>query len=514
MLHWECLLATADLLVIAYVVVLSGLSIFGLHRAWLLVASVQLKPPQRVALPDPPFVTVQLPLYNEREVARRIILAAAALLWPRDRLEIQVLDDSTDDSMLRVDAAVAEVREAGVAIEVIRREVRTGFKAGALERGMETARGEVIAIFDADFVPHPDFLERVVPCLGEGIGMVQARWGHLEVDGWLRRAQAILLDGHFVLDHGGRHAVGHWFNFNGTAGIWRREAIEQAGGWQHDTLTEDLDLSYRAQLAGWRFVYASDVLAPAELPPTMTAFKSQQHRWAKGSVQTGRKLLGRIWRSDAPLGHRLEAVFHLVANAAWPLAIILTLLLPWMGQARLRAGLRLGVAGDLALFSAALLPLIVAYLYAIFSSEGSRWERLLAVPTVLALGMGMGLAQTKAAIEGLGGAVGEFVRTPKRGDAEQLGYQVRVHGTWLAELVFATYLWMGFGWAAWNGDTFALPFLLLFAVGYSLVGGSTALDLVRQRQSTTASAGSQVTPQSQGPSDQEPVSTSSVASTR
>ncbi|MCA9493397.1 MAG: glycosyltransferase, partial [Myxococcales bacterium] len=270
---------------IAYLAVLSLLSVNGLHRLWMVIAFWRRRP--SIAPPDPaewPVVTVQLPVFNERYVVERLIRAVAALDWPRDRLEIQVLDDSTDDTTELSARLVDELRAQGHDIQLVHRTDRTGFKAGALAAGLAVAKGDLVAVFDADFVPTPDFLRRLVPWFADpGVGMVQARWGHLNAEqDWLTAAQATLLDGHFVIEHTARNASGRWFNFNGTAGIWRRQAIVDGGGWQHDTLTEDLDLSYRSQLAGWRFLYLPEVVAPAELPPDMRAFKAQQHRWAKG----------------------------------------------------------------------------------------------------------------------------------------------------------------------------------------------------------------------------------------
>jgi cellulose synthase/poly-beta-1,6-N-acetylglucosamine synthase-like glycosyltransferase len=282
-----------------------------------------------------------------------------------------------------------------------------------------------------------------------------------------------LLDGHFVVEHTARHASGRWFNFNGTAGIWRREAITDGGGWQHDTLTEDLDLSYRAQLAGWRFVYLVDVVAPAELPRSMAAFKQQQHRWAKGSIQTGRKLLGRIWGARAPLSVKAEATAHLTANVSYPLVVIISLLLPAAIMARIEAGTTSLLAIDLGLFSAALAPFILYYLIAVLGSGSSRqgW-RVLALPLALALGLGMALAQTRALIEGLFGEVGVFARTPKSGGTDRSVYRTAVPSVRLLEAAMATYLALSLGVVLYLQAFTAVPFLCLFTVGYGLVAFS------------------------------------------
>ncbi len=308
------------------------LSAYGAHRWYLLWLYRRHRrddatPARRF---DPlPRLTVQLPLYNEMYVAERLIDAVCALDYPRDRLEIQVLDDSTDETREIVSAKTAACAARGFDIVHLHRTDRAGFKAGALEAGLRVAKGDLIAIFDADFVPQPGFARELVHHFtDERVGMVQARWGHLNADySPLTRVQSMLLDGHFVIEHTARNRSGRFFNFNGTAGIWRRRCIEDAGGWQHDTLTEDLDLSYRAQLEGWRFVFLPDHIAPAELPLEMGAFKSQQHRWAKGSIQTARKLLPRIYRSALPWYVKLEATVHLTANIGYVLMVLLALLI-------------------------------------------------------------------------------------------------------------------------------------------------------------------------------------------
>src|SRR5712691_5770650 len=307
------------LILAAYFFVLIILAVYGWHRYYLVFLYMRNR--DREPRPGPqldplPVVTVQLPLYNEMYVADRLIDAVCRIEYPRELLEIQVLDDSTDETRSIAELAVRRFAAQGIDIKYFHRTARTGYKAGALEAGLKVARGEFIGIFDADFIPTPDFLTRLIPHFRDPkIGMVQARWGHINEDySLLTKIQAILLDGHFILEHGGRNRGGRFFNFNGTAGVWRRTAIEEAGGWQHDTLTEDLDLSYRAQLAGWEFVFVPGLIAPAEVPVEMNAFKSQQHRWAKGSIQTCRKLLPRILRSNLPWGVKAEAFFHLTAN--------------------------------------------------------------------------------------------------------------------------------------------------------------------------------------------------------
>src|SRR5262245_13745100 len=317
-----------------YLVVLLVLAVYGFHRSHLVHLYYKYrdrKPKAAGAYAELPAVTVQLPLFNEMYVARRLLDAVAAIRYPRDRFQIQVLDDSTDETqeICRRKVAELQVRFPDLDVEYVHRSDRSGFKAGALDNGLRTAKGELILIFDADFLPQPDVLERTVDhFVDPKVAVVQCRWEHLNRDfSPLTEAQALMLDGHFIMEHAGRNRSGRFFNFNGTAGIWRRAAIVDAGGWQHDTLTEDMDLSYRAQLRGWRFVYLPEIATPAELPVDMAAFKAQQFRWAKGSVQVGKKLLPRILRSNVTLAQKTEAFFHLTNNFAYPLLMLLSLLL-------------------------------------------------------------------------------------------------------------------------------------------------------------------------------------------
>jgi cellulose synthase/poly-beta-1,6-N-acetylglucosamine synthase-like glycosyltransferase len=465
----------------AYFFVLIILAIYGWHRYYLvyLYMSNRGRNPIAPVMLDPaPVVTIQLPLYNEMYVADRLIDAVCRMDYPRDRLEIQVLDDSTDETQSIAELAVRRFAAQGIDIKYVHRADRSGYKAGALEAGLKTARGEFIAIFDADFIPPTDFLTRLMPHFAEAkIGMVQARWGHINQDySLLTKIQAILLDGHFVLEHGGRHRSGRFFNFNGTAGVWRRVAIDDAGGWQHDTLTEDLDLSYRAQLRGWRFVFLSDVIAPAEVPVEMNGFKSQQHRWAKGSIQTCRKLLPRILRADLPLGIKAEAFFHLTANFNYPLMVVLSILMFPSMVIRYNMGWYEMLLIDVPLFFAATFS--VCNFYMVCQREIHRdWlTRVKYLPFLMSIGIGLSINNTRAVFEALFNRQSEFTRTPKyriEGDADEwVGkkYRQSVAIQPLIELALGLYFTWTVFYALANQIYGTLPFLVLFQIGFLYTG--------------------------------------------
>ncbi len=433
----------------------------------------------REGAPLAPAVTVQLPLYNERRVARRLIDAVAALDYPAGRLEIQVLDDSTDETRTEAEAAAARHRARGADIRVLHRERRDGCKAGALAAGLAQARGQIIVVFDADFVPAPDFLARVLPHFDDpSVGMVQARWGHLNRDrSLLTRAQAAMLDAHFLLEHEARMTAGLFLNFNGTAGAWRRACIESAGGWSDDTVTEDLDLSYRAQLAGWRFVSAAEVVAPAELPADIEALKSQQTRWARGSIQTARKLLPAVLRARLKPAVKLEACFHLTSNVAYPLMLLSgALLLPAL-LARAAAPPRLAIALDAVALLAGVVP-VCAFLAAGQRARGaSAWAAARDVAAVLVLGAGLAVTNAAAVLEGLAPGRGDWQRTPKTGD----GGAAAAHGlyaprrSWSGglEVVCALYF-AALALLAWRaGHPGWAPFLLVITTGLGYVGART-----------------------------------------
>ncbi len=488
----------------AYFTVLAVLAMYGLHRSHLVLTVLRhRKALQELkegvpALPaeglaartELPHVTIQLPLYNEATVAGRLLDHVAAIEYPRERLEIQVLDDSTDETRAMVREKVGELRERGLDVVYIHRVDRTGYKAGALDNGLRVAKGSLVAIFDADFLPQTDFLRAVVPhfIADPKVGMVQARWGHMNREqSLLTRTQALMLDGHHLVENRARSAAGWLFNFSGTGGMWRKEAIASAGGWEHDTLTEDLDLSYRAQLAGWRFVYRENVVTPAELPEDISAFRAQQFRWAKGTVQTARKLLGRVLRSDLSLMQRIEATFHMTPHFAYPLMVLLSvLLLP---------ALVLMPATDLKTMLLIDLPLVIGttgslaafYAMAEAAQGRRRLDALRQLPALLALGAGLAPHLTKAVWEGLRSMAGEFVRTPKKGTT-QGRYRAAAD---LPTIEIALALTSGASTVASieTGHWFATPFAMLFTFGYGYVAFFVASEqLARRKAQATVDA--------------------------
>lgn len=429
-----------------------------------------------------PDVLTQIPLYNEANVAERVIRAAAAMKYP-GRHRIQVLDDSTDDCGSVVDACVASLRGAGVEIEAVRRANRHGFKAGALSHGLELDSAEFIAVFDADFVPPSDFLlQSIPPLIGDStIGFVQGRWTFLnECDSLLTRAQAVGLDSHFALEQDARSAHPEFFmNFNGTAGVWRREAIQDAGGWSAETLTEDLDLSYRVQIAGWRGLYLPGLEVPGELPQSFSAYKSQQFRWAKGSMQVALRMLPAIIRSKniSPLG-KFECVVHLTHYAVHPMLLIVVLLGPWLWIGN-HLTVMPGVIGITLLFA--------SFAPTVFYAVGQRrlhhdwYVRLLRLPTLTLAGMGLALGNAKAVIEAFTGKQSPFVRTPKTGACVKNSYSVKspVHFGW--EITIAIYSLAGAGIALASGSVGAMQFGCLAAASFFYVGFGSMLESHRKR---------------------------------
>jgi cellulose synthase/poly-beta-1,6-N-acetylglucosamine synthase-like glycosyltransferase len=454
-----------------YLGLMALLSAVAFHRFLLALAAKRARKREPVPVGELPTVLVQVPLYNERYVAERVIAAVCDFDYPASLLSIQILDDSTDGTSAIVAATVERFARQGVNIEHVRRGHRDQYKAGALAYGLSRSTAELVAVFDADFLPPKNLLRDLVPEFQDkGVGMVQARWGHINRDeSVLTEAEAILLNGHFANEHGGRFARGCFFNFNGTAGMWRRAAIDDAGGWSGATLTEDLDLSYRAQLRGWRFVYREDVECPGELPPDTQAFKAQQHRWAKGSIETALLLLPRIWKSALPRKTKLEATFHLAGNFAYPLVLLLTVLMPWAITIRLSTELWVTLLVDAVFLVGSTGSLISFYMLAENRvGTGRRALRYLAV--VLSLGIGMAVNNTRAVVEALMAKRTAFNRTPKFGGLSWTkidpGYLVQADWQSLIELVFGAYLLGGVFVAIDSGRYVALPFLGLFAFGF------------------------------------------------
>jgi cellulose synthase/poly-beta-1,6-N-acetylglucosamine synthase-like glycosyltransferase len=422
-----------------------------------------------------PLVTTQIPIYNEANVAERALRAVAAIDYPASLHEIQVLDDSSDETREIVDRTASELREAGHRIVVLRRADRSGFKAGALALGLEEAAGEYIAIFDADFVPPAHFLRHTLPFFlaDPRLGIVQARWGHInDEDSLLTRAQAIGIDGHFMVEQAARTFNGLLMNFNGTAGVWRRQAIIEAGGWSGDTLTEDLDLSYRAQLASWGTHYIADLEAPAELPTTVTAFKSQQFRWAKGSIQTARKLLPTVWRrGDFSWWVKLQATLHLTHYAIHPLMLLVALLaapVMWMLPS-LSPVLRVGLTASVLVSLMAPNSLYFASQRALYPKDW--WRRVRWFPALMCIGVGLALSNTRAVFEALIGRESDFVRTPKRGDRiDHKQYRVQTPILPWLELVVGVYCAASLGVYLTLGKYMLGPFLFIYSAGFIVIG--------------------------------------------
>jgi len=478
--HWNLFDAA---LLIPYFIVMIILAIYGVHRYTMCYLYFRYR---KNANPNPdahfdelPRVTVQLPIFNEQFVIDRLLEAVCAMDYPREKLEIQVLDDSTDETQQVAADMVARYAALGHPIQYIHRTNRYGFKAGALDAGLKVAKGEFVAIFDADFVPPTDWLMNVVHHFAEpGIGMVQTRWTHLNRNySLLTQIEAILLDGHFVLEHGARYRTGDFFNFNGTAGMWRIQAITDGGGWQHDTLTEDTDLSYRSQIAGWRFKYLPWVECPAELPIEMTAFKTQQARWAKGLIQTSIKVLPQIFRSNVPRRIKIEAVYHLTANLSYPLMVVMSALLVPAMICRFYQGWFQMLIIDVPLFTASSFSIAVFYVMSQRELFPKTWMKtFLYLPFLMALGIGLTVTNTKAVMEALLGIKSAFVRTPKyrvakKGEKSQAAkYRKRlVLAPWI-ELALGTWFFLAILYTFSNHNYFTAPFLILFVIGYWYTG--------------------------------------------
>ena len=477
------------IILLTYFTILATLAVYGAYRIKQVIDFWRYRkfvptPKEKFAEADLPVITVQLPLFNELYVVERLVKAVTGIDYPRNKFEIQVLDDSTDETAKVAEAVVARHREQGFDIHYIHRDDRTGFKAGALEKGLKVAKGELLAIFDADFVPKPDCLRKLVDFFTDPlVGCAQMRWAHINGNyNLLTRLQTIMLDGHFVVEQTTRNRTGGFFNFNGTAGIWRRQAIEMSGGWQHDTLTEDTDLSFRAQLMGWKFVYLLDEEAPAEIPVEINAFKAQQRRWAKGVMQVGLKLYPRIWLAPLPLRVKVEMFFRLTGNISYPLMIVASFLQFPLLLVRYNQPFYHLMVLDLPLLFFSSISVVLFYGTAVWYLDEKRTPRLLHLPLVMALGIGLAFSNARAVLEALLGVKTDFVRTPKyrveeTSDAtwKKKKYRRKRGLLPLLELGFALYFLLAIIYSARLYMWGTIPFLLLFFFGFGYMGVMSVL---------------------------------------
>jgi cellulose synthase/poly-beta-1,6-N-acetylglucosamine synthase-like glycosyltransferase len=473
---------TFDLvIVLVYFGLMAILSFYGLHRY--LMVFLYHKYRRNVATPytqfqELPRVTIQIPSYNEMYVIERVIDAVCSFDYPRDRMDVQVLDDSTDETQTIARDAVAKWASLGIDIQYVHRANRTGFKAGALENGLRTAKGEFVAIFDADFMPDPDFLQKTIHFFTDPkVGMVQGRWEHINREySFLTKAQAIFLDGHFVLESFTRFLSGRFFNFNGTAGILRRRTIEEAGGWHHDTLTEDLDLSYRAQMKGWKFIFLPDVPVAAELPVEISSYKTQQCRWAKGAMQTCKKVLPQVLRGAYRPSEKLESWYHLTGNITYPLMVLLSLVLFPALIVRFNQGWFELLTIDLPLFILSFSSVTCFYITSQKILHKDWLRRLVYLPGLMAIGIGMTICGSKAVLEGALGIQTPFVRTPKfsvegeKGEWKSKKYRGHVGVLSLVEIAFGIYFTLVVLFAFNMGMYGVIPFLVLFQWGFLYTG--------------------------------------------
>ncbi len=468
----------ADYFLYLYFALLGGLSIHGLHILWLIYHRLKYPPIPDPAAADPldpdlPRVTLQLPVFNEKHVVKRLIDVTCGMEYPKEKLEIQVLDDSTDETSEISERLCRSYRDMGWNIRWIHRDDRTDYKAGALANALPSAQGEFIAIFDADFVPPADFLLKVVPCFDDPkIGMTQVRWSHLnEESSMLTRLQALFLDGHFVMESETRDRASLFLTFNGTAGVWRKQCIEDAGGWEGDTLTEDLDLSYRAQLNGWKFRFLRKVSAPAELPERVEAFKSQQARWTRGAVETLRKLGSDLFLGNLPIRIKVEAFFHLTSHLVFPALVLLSLCAYPALTLRLEGSWIKLLVIDLPLYILGVFSINLFYIWGQISLYPDRLSKILRIPGLLFLGTGLAVSNTLAVIEGyFGKGQPVFERTPKNGGTGSTHYRsIPSRSTWI-ELALSAYLIVCIISAAREGLWASIPFLAVFALGFGGLG--------------------------------------------
>ncbi len=467
---------------VAYVLVLLGLSGYGCHRlciVYLYLRHSWRRPEVKRKFDDLPLVTVQLPVFNEMHVVERLLTSVSKLDYPREKLQIQLLDDSTDETTEIARMEIEKLQGRGFDAELIHRDDRTGFKAGALENGLDTAKGEYVFILDADFVPNPDVLRKTIHYFTDDeIGLIQTRWGHLNRNyNLLTRVQAMFLDGHLELEQTARNRSGRFFTFNGTGGIWRKKCIADAGGWEHDTLTEDMDLSYRAQLRNWRFIFLNEVETPAELPVDMDGFKSQQHRWTKGSIQCCKKVLPAIWRSKFPLHVKLEATAHLTSNFAWLLLMVLCFLIFPNTKYQPEMSVWVKALIHIPIFIFASGSVIFFYLMSqkALNPKG-WWKEIIYLPCLLALGIGMSINNARAVMEALFNMQSGFVRTPKYGiekrkaekspAARKSRYKAIRSVTPVVEFLFGVFFLFVLLDALLSGNLVSFVFLLPFPIGF------------------------------------------------
>ncbi len=469
-----------EIVLVGYFAALSILFVFGLHGFVMLFYHRKYKEVKHEPKPDfecDASVTIQLPLYNELYVVERLIDTICKIDYPKDKLEIQVLDDSTDETVNITARVVEEKRKEGFDISHIQRKNREGFKAGALKEGLKIARGEYIAIFDADFIPHKNFLKKTLSFFTDkNVGMVQTRWEHLNSDySILTKAQALALDGHFVIEQTVRNKAGFFINFNGTGGIWRKDCIEDAGNWHSDTLTEDLDLSYRAQLNGWKFIFLKDFTSPAELPSEINALKTQQFRWTKGAIETAKKILPQLWKSKVPLRIKLQGTFHLTNNFVFPFILLVAILNVPLVFIKNSGGHEVYFA-VMSVFVLAFISSFMFYLYSQKDIHPDWRKRIVLFPLFMAGSMGFAINNSRAVFEGLMSRKSEFVRTPKfklvgEGGSwidkkylnNKLGLSVVV------EIIMSVYCFIGVASSIYFMEIAALPFQLLFFIGFSFV---------------------------------------------
>lgn len=477
---------------VAYTAVTAALALYGFHRlviVYLYFKHSRKKPAPLRQFETPPLVTIQLPVFNEKHVVDRLIHAVEGLDYPKEKMEIQLLDDSTDETVDICAAHAARLRDAGFYAEHIHRVDRSGYKAGALENGMNICEGEYLLILDADFVPKPELIKETINYFtDENIGMIQTRWAHINRDAnILTRLQAMLLDGHLELEQTARNRSGRFFTFNGTAGIWRKSCIHDAGGWHHDTLTEDMDLSYRAQLNGWKFVFLNDVETPSELPVDIDGFKSQQHRWAKGSIQCCKKVLGKIWSSDSPLYVKMEATAHLTSNFAYLLLLIMCFVL----YPNSRSGIELeGVKwwiANVPVYFFGSVSVIIFYLTAQKALQPKHWwKEIPYLPLLLGLGIGMSVNNTKAVLEAVFNKESAFIRTPKYGVLGDGGswknssYKALKSFTPFIEFLFGCFFLFVVIDSALNANWIASVLLIPFPLGFFYTSISSLKSIFHQ----------------------------------